>query len=163
MENNALEQYATQLGALLQQWQWYLVTAESCTGGWLAQTVTAVAGSSQWFERGFVTYSNFAKQEMLGVTSAQLNQYGAVSEQTVLAMAEGAITHSQAQVSIAVSGIAGPGGGTPEKPVGTVWIAYHHPQKQWATHYHFLGNRYAVRYQTVSIALRELSADITSL
>ncbi|MDH3563930.1 MAG: CinA family protein, partial [Gammaproteobacteria bacterium] len=95
-----------------------LVTAESCTGGWLAQIMTSVAGSSEWFERGFVAYTNLAKREMLGVKTTILSRYGAVSEQTARAMAEGALTHSHAQVAIAITGIAGPSGGTPEKPVG---------------------------------------------
>lgn len=160
MNNTTLEQYAEQLGLLLQQRNWYLVTAESCTGGWIAQVMTAIAGSSNWFERGFVTYSNVSKQEMLGVTENQLNQYGAVSEQTVLAMVKGALSRSQAHVGIAVSGVAGPSGGTIEKPVGTVWIAYSHPQKQWAKLYHFKGDRQSIRQQTVITALQELIEDI---
>ena len=160
MDNLSLEQHATQLGILLQQYHWYLVTAESCTGGWIAQAVTAIAGSSGWFEQGFVTYSNRSKQEMLGVTADNLNLYGAVSKQTVLAMVEGALLHSHAQVGIAVSGVAGPSGGTPEKPVGTVWIAYRYPQKQWANCYHFIGDRQAIRQQTVITALQELITDI---
>lgn len=160
MDNLALEQYVTQLGTLLQQQNWYLVTAESCTGGGIAQAITAIAGSSHWFECGFVTYSNRSKQELLGVTADDLDQYGAVSEQTVLAMLKGALLHSRAQVGIAVSGIAGPDGGTVEKPVGTIWIAYHHPQRQWAKHYRFIGDRQSIRQQTVITALHELSADI---
>jgi len=160
MDNFTLAQSATQLGQWLQQRNWYLVTAESCTGGGIAQAVTAIAGSSNWFERGFVTYSNASKQEMLSVTAEILNQYGAVSEQTVRAMLEGALRYSHAHVGIAVSGIAGPGGGTIEKPVGTVWVAYGYPQKQWAKHYHFTGDRQAVRQQTIITALQELSADI---
>lgn len=160
MDNLILEQYATQLGILLQQQNWHLVTAESCTGGWIAQAVTAIAGSSHWFECGFVTYSNRSKQELLGVTTDDLDQYGAVSQQTVLAMLKGAFLRSPAQVGIAVSGIAGPSGGTIEKPVGTVWIAYCYPQRQWAKHYHFIGDRQSIRQQTVITALHELSADI---
>src|SRR5690554_6953072 len=96
-----------------------LVTAESCTGGWVAQAVTAIAGSSAWFDRGFVTYSNAAKSEMLGVPEALIRDHGAVSEPVARAMAEGALAHSRARAAVAITGIAGPGGGTPEKPVGT--------------------------------------------
>src|SRR5262245_11705546 len=119
-----LEQLAIQVGKKLKEKEWKLVTAESCTGGGVAYWITSVPGSSDWFERGFVTYSNLAKEEMLDVSSATLNTYGAVSEQTVREMAEGALRHSQAQISIAITGIAGPTGGTREKPVGTVWFGW---------------------------------------
>jgi nicotinamide-nucleotide amidase len=157
-----LEPIATELGACLQQNGWYLVTAESCTGGWIAQAVTAIAGSSAWFDRGFVTYSNAAKQEMLDVRSDTLAKYGAVSEQTVLEMVNGALAQSHAQVGIAISGIAGPSGGTIDKPVGTVWIAYAFPDKTDAQHfeaskYCFSGNRYSIREQAVKTALQTLS------
>lgn len=132
-----------------------LATAESCTGGWVAQTLTSIAGSSEWFERGFVTYSNAAKQEMLGVPADVLNEYGAVSEQTARAMAQGALQHSRADASLAVTGIAGPDGGTPNKPVGTVYFA-------WATkgglaharHCRLPGDRAEVRRRSVETALR---------
>jgi nicotinamide-nucleotide amidase len=131
-----------------------LATAESCTGGWAAQALTALAGSSNWFERGFVTYSNGAKQEMLGVRAETLARHGAVSEETAREMALGAIAHSGASVALAITGIAGPGGGTREKPVGTVCFA-------WALQgaaarsetRHFSGDREAVRRQSVERAL----------
>src|SRR5690349_15948857 len=114
---------ATDLGRRLKAAGLMAAVAESCTGGWIAKALTDVAGSSQWFERGFVTYSDEAKQAMLGVRAATLAQHGAVSEAVVREMAEGAASWSRAQVTSAVIGIAGPDGGTPEKPVGLVWIA----------------------------------------
>jgi nicotinamide-nucleotide amidase len=131
-----------------------LVTAESCTGGWVAQAVTAVPGSSHWFERGFVTYTYISKREMLGVSSATLGQHGAVSEPTVREMVAGALAHSHAQVAVAVSGTAGPGGGTPDKPVGTVCFAW--GIKDGALECetrHFAGDRQSVRRQSVEQAL----------
>jgi len=110
-------------GLLLARRQW-LAVAESCTGGWVAKCLTDVPGSSQWFDRGFVTYSNDAKQAMLGVDAATLEQHGAVSEPTVAAMAAGVLAHSRAAVALAISGIAGPGGAVPGKPVGTVCFAW---------------------------------------
>ncbi len=112
------------LGALLLARGQWLAVAESCTGGWVAKCLTDVPGSSQWFDRGFVTYSNAAKQDMLGVTPATLQQHGAVSEATVAAMAAGVLAHSRAALALAVSGIAGPGGAVPGKPVGTVCFAW---------------------------------------
>ncbi|MDO6593422.1 nicotinamide-nucleotide amidase [Neptuniibacter sp. 1_MG-2023] len=131
-----------------------IATAESCTGGWIAQEITAVAGSSEWFDRGFVTYSNQSKHEMLGVSEHTLAQYGAVSEEVVIEMAEGVLLNSSAQLSVVTSGIAGPGGGSAEKPVGTVWFA-------WAVHdkptrtavFQFNGDRESVRKQAVRVAL----------
>ncbi len=120
----SLSAQARQIGEILQRRGLYLTAAESCTGGWICQEITSVAGSSGWFERGFVTYSNTAKHEMLGVKIATLEAHGAVSGEVVLEMARGALTHSQAQIAVAVSGIAGPGGGSAAKPVGTVWIAW---------------------------------------
>ncbi len=132
-----------------------LVTAESCTGGWVAQTLTAVPGSSSWFERGFVTYTNEAKCEMLGVSQQTLAQYGAVSEQTVCEMAAGALAHSHAQVALAVSGVAGPGGGTLEKPVGTVCFGWARTGvAPLSRTEHLGGDREAVRRQAVAIALQ---------
>lgn len=159
--NITLNQLAENLGQLLLVQHKCLVTAESCTGGWIAQTITEIAGSSQWFERGFVTYSNLAKQEMLGVQVSTLNQFGAVSEQTCYEMAEGALRHSHAQVSIAVTGIAGPSGGTAEKPVGLVWIGW--AGQHFATDaqsYQFQGERHAIRYQAVVMALEKLIAKL---
>ncbi len=132
-----------------------LATAESCTGGGVAQAITEVAGSSKWFERGFVTYSNLSKQQMLGVSEATLIRHGAVSEATVREMVEGALARSSAQVALAVSGIAGPDGGTPDKPVGTVWFAWGVKDGLRASRVHYLsGNRSEVRAQSVEIALQ---------
>ena len=148
---------AQTLGTLLLRQGHLLATAESCTGGWVAQTVTEIAGSSAWFDRGFVAYSNEAKQAMLGVPGETLQRWGAVSEATVLAMAEGAIRHSGAHCALAVSGIAGPGGGTAEKPVGLVWIAWQKRGEQGiARCFHFSGDRHEVRRQAVLAALQGL-------
>jgi len=131
-----------------------LATAESCTGGWAAQALTALAGSSNWFERGFVTYSNAAKEEMLGVRPETLTRYGAVSEETAREMALGALRHSRASVALAVTGIAGPSGASREKPVGTVCFAWAQngaaPRSETR---HFAGDREAVRRQSVERAL----------
>lgn len=132
-----------------------LVTAESCTGGWIAKCCTDMAGSSAWFERGFVTYSNAAKQDMLGVQSATLAQYGAVSEAVTAEMALGSLQYSRAQLALSVSGIAGPGGGTADKPVGTVcfgWVLV--GGKVFTETCHFSGERDAVRLQAVEHALQ---------
>lgn len=148
---------AEQVGQLLLRHRIQLATAESCTGGWIAEAITAVPGSSQWFERGFVTYSNEAKQEMLGVAADDLATHGAVSEPVVKAMAQGAISRSRAHLSIAVSGIAGPDGGTADKPVGLVWIAW--GQKRGyveARACQFSGDREAIRRATVETALAGL-------
>lgn len=130
-------------------------TAESCTGGWISQSLTALAGSSAWFDSGFVTYSNEAKQRMLDVPSALFSADGpgAVSEATVLAMTSGAIQGSRANLAVAVSGIAGPDGGTEEKPIGTVWIAWQWEDKSLARGFHFSGDRESVRQATVLAAL----------
>jgi nicotinamide-nucleotide amidase len=119
-----LEKLAERLGQRLLERGECLAAAESCTGGWLAQSVTAIAGSSAWFDRGFVTYSNAAKIDMLGVPENTLNRHGAVSEAVARAMAQGALAHSRADWTVAITGIAGPGGGSPEKPVGTVCFAW---------------------------------------
>jgi len=133
------------------------VVAESCTGGWIAQSLTAIAGSSAWFDRGFVTYSNQAKQEMLGVSGATLQEHGAVSEQVVQEMAQGALNHSPAQLAVSVSGIAGPGGGTVDKPVGTVWFGWcRRGADTVSEHRQFNGDRDAVRRQAVAHALQGL-------
>ncbi len=154
---------ATRLGTLLLQARMKLVSAESCTGGGLAHAVTAVPGSSNWFERGFVTYSNDAKREMLGVSAATLKDFGAVSEQTAVAMAVGALHQSRADISVAITGIAGPGGGSEGKPVGTVCVA-------WAlgsgatrsTQALFPGDRDAIRDQSVALALQGLLDTVES-
>jgi nicotinamide-nucleotide amidase len=152
-----LKKLAIRVGETLQRRGWTAATAESCTGGWIAKCITDIAGSSAWFDRGFVTYSNTAKQEMLGVDAAMLEAGGAVSEATVAAMVRGALDHCQADIAVAVSGIAGPDGGRPDKPVGTVCFA-------WATRdglqrvatVHFEGDRETVRQQAVARALEGL-------
>ena len=126
-----------------------LATAESCTGGLIAARCTDLAGSSIWFERGFVTYSNAAKTEMLGVPAALISEHGAVSEPVARAMAQGALERSHAQVAIAVTGIAGPGGGSAAKPVGCVWFAWATPTGVWSERHVFPGDRAAVRAATV--------------
>ena len=151
------EQQTTALAAQLSRRNQLLATAESCTGGWLAKVCTDRAGSSGWFERGFVTYSNAAKQELLGVQAETLARHGAVSRETVLEMVAGALAHSHAHWALAISGIAGPGGGSPEKPVGTVWFAWGGPGGwQLAREARFQGNRDAVREQAVATALQVL-------
>jgi nicotinamide-nucleotide amidase len=135
---------------------WSLATAESCTGGLIAAACTDLAGSSRWFERGFVTYSNAAKTELLGVPAALIEAHGAVSQPVAQAMARGALAHAKAQIAVAVTGIAGPGGGSPDKPVGTVWVAWALSSRCWSACCHFKGDRAAVRQQTVLQALRGL-------
>lgn len=135
---------------------WMLATAESCTGGLIAATCTDLAGSSAWFERGFVTYSNAAKIELLGVDAGLIAHHGAVSEAVVRAMAAGALAHSHAQVAVAVTGVAGPSGGSVEKPVGTVWLGWATPTLVSAETYHFVGDRGAVRQATLRHCLSRL-------
>lgn len=148
---------AMRIGERMTARGWLLTTAESCTGGWVAKIITDAAGSSVWFDQGFVTYSNTAKQEMLGVRADTLMQHGAVSERVVKEMVAGALERSQAQVAVAISGIAGPGGGTPEKPVGTVWFGWGLPNQPILTRCaHVDGDREAVRHQAVCIALAGL-------
>ena len=150
---------ATALGETLRANRHRLVTAESCTGGWIAKTVTDIAGSSDWFECGLAAYSYEAKQALLGVRPETLEQHGAVSRETVLEMVSGALVHSGATISVAVTGIAGPGGGTDDKPVGTVWIAWKKRGGYAAAEvFYFDGNREAVRRQSVAAALRGLEA-----
>ena len=133
-----------------------MATAESCTGGLIAATCTDLAGSSFWFERGFVTYSNAAKTELLGVDAALIDANGAVSEKVARAMAFGAIRHSQAQVSVAVTGVAGPSGGSVDKPVGTVWFGFSVGGLLTSEVQHFDGDRAQVRAATVTHALTRL-------
>ena len=147
-----------QLGDLLRQRGYLLSSAESCTGGLIAAACTDRAGSSEWFERGFVTYSNAAKHEMLGVDAALIASHGAVSEPVARAMAAGALQHSRAQVAVAVTGIAGPGGGSPDKPVGTVWFAWGLPSGITSQMQCFAGDRAAVRQATLTHALTRLNA-----
>ncbi len=154
-DNECLYGLARQMGETLAREGLKLVTADSCTGGWMAECVTDVAGSSDWFERGFVTYSNESKTELLGVAPEIIRQHGAVSEATVEAMAEGALRHSRAQVVVAISGIAGPSGGTPDKPVGTVWFAWGKLGQACLTRcVRFDGDRRTVRRGAVAVALR---------
>lgn len=141
--------------ALVARGEW-LAVAESCTGGLIAAACTERAGSSAWFERGLVTYSNAAKQQLLGVPLAVLEGHGAVSEPTVRAMAQGLRTVAPVQHGIAVSGIAGPGGGSAEKPVGTVWVAWAGPGGVRARQFLFVGSRLAIRQQAVVAALQGL-------
>jgi nicotinamide-nucleotide amidase len=133
-----------------------LTTAESCTGGGISEAITAVSGSSQWFEFGFVTYANSAKQKLLGVSKEALDEYGAVSEQVVKQMAQGAIKQSQADYAIAVSGIAGPDGGTQDKPVGTVWVCWQTPTRSWTQQLMLSGDRQAVRTAAIKKSLQQL-------
>jgi len=135
---------------------WLLCTAESCTGGLIAATCTDLAGSSGWFERGFVTYSNAAKCELLGVDAALIAQQGAVSEAVARAMVVGALAHSHAQVAVSVTGVAGPSGGSPTKPVGTVWFGWAWPGQVVTEVQHFGGDRAAVRAATVQHSLARL-------
>jgi len=154
--DHELEELALKLGRAVQARGWRLATAESCTGGWIAKALTDVAGSSQWFEGGVVAYSNAAKTELLGVPSATLAAHGAVSEETVCAMVEGARTRFGADLAVAVSGIAGPGGGTEDKPVGTVHFAWAAPERVVAARRIFAGTRDLVRRQAVALALERL-------
>jgi nicotinamide-nucleotide amidase len=152
-----LEDLSVRVGAALLERKLMLACAESCTGGWVAEVVTATGGSSQWFERGYVTYSNAAKQELLGVKADTLRQDGAVSEAVVREMAAGALRHSHAQAALAISGVAGPSGGSPGKPVGTVCFAWVlHGGAPTAETKHFSGDREAVRKQSVVHALQGL-------
>jgi nicotinamide-nucleotide amidase len=144
---------AERLGSRLKALGAVLVTAESCTGGWAAQVVTSVAGSSDWFERGFVVYSNSAKEEMLGVRAQTLKRYGAVSEQAAREMALGALARSRASVALSITGVAGPGGGSPAKPVGTVCFAWAAQGEARSQTCRFAGDREAVRRQSVLHAL----------
>ena len=145
-----------QLGRALLQKSATVTSAESCTGGGVAQAITAIAGSSAWFNRSFVTYANSAKQEMLGVDAALLEEHGAVSEPVVISMAAGAAQRADADYAVAISGIAGPDGGTEDKPVGTVWFAWAGPEGVSAQRHLLSGDRHAVREQAVEISLKQL-------
>jgi len=147
-----VEALATALKARAQ----FMATAESCTGGLIAGACTEVSGSSEWFERGFVTYSNAAKSELLGIPAALIEEHGAVSEPVARAMAAGAVVNAHAHWSVAVTGIAGPTGGSAEKPVGTVWFGWATPMGVFTEHQHFGGDRAAVRQATVAHALAGL-------
>ena len=157
MADAALLELSIKLGHVLKARGWTLALAESCTGGWVSQTVTAVAGSSAWFDRGFVTYSNTAKQEMLGVTPKTLDAHGAVSMETALEMALGALKHSHANITAAITGIAGPDGGSPEKPVGMVCFAWATDKGlSKSTTLYLSGGREHVRQESVKTVLEGL-------
>lgn len=152
-----LASLAAQLGKQLKQNHLKIATAESCTGGGLGYWITSIPGSSEWFERGFITYSNLSKIEMLNVKPHTLDLYGAVSEPVALEMAEGALVQTNADITVAISGIAGPDGGSPDKPVGTVWIAYAGKNARTETIVDiFPGDREAVRLGAIKRALEQL-------
>lgn len=156
-DDRTLEALARRVGQFLLANHQMLVTAESCTGGWVAKTITDVPGSSEWFDCGVAAYSYEAKQALLGVRPEILTEHGAVSRETCIEMVSGALIHSGASIAVAVTGIAGPGGGTSDKPVGTVWIAWKrrggYPK---ATPHLFHGDRESIRRQTVAAALAGL-------
>ena len=157
MTDQELTQLSTDIGQLLLARGATVTTAESCTGGWIAKVLTDIAGSSAWFQRGFVTYSNDAKQQMVGVSGSSLAAYGAVSEAVVREMAQGALQEASADFAVSVSGIAGPGGGSEEKPVGTVWFGFASAAGDvQAKHCRFHGDRDAVRRQATAFALQTL-------
>jgi nicotinamide-nucleotide amidase len=163
---HALQRWDTQVEALahvLRERGLHLVTAESCTGGLIAAACTSIAGSSDWFERGVVSYSNEAKTDLLGVPAALITKHGAVSAEVARAMAEGALAHSSADLSLAVTGVAGPSGGTAEKPVGTVWLALaRRGEPAQAVLLQLKGSRSEVREQTVDRALQTALGSLTS-
>ena len=156
MELNNLENLSTELGALLPKKNMFFTSAESCTGGLLSQSIVSVPGSSGWFGCSFVTYSNISKHKILGVSKDSLKRFGAVSEEVVTEMVDGAVAESRADLGVAISGIAGPGGGSPDRPVGTVCIAWKLKDKQAIrSTFLFEGNRNEVRYKTVVKSLEE--------
>ena len=160
--DDGLRRLAQMVAEALQRRQCTLVTAESCTGGWIAKVVTDLSGSSAWFDAGVVSYSNAAKEALLGVRRETLERTGAVSEETALEMVSGALDRFSAGVAVAVTGIAGPTGGTPEKPVGTVWIGWkRRGAEAGARLFHFGGDREAVRRQTVAAALSGIHQMLT--
>ena len=151
---SSIELLAREVGDTLLQNHLVLTTVESCTGGWVAEAITSIAGSSSWFERGFVTYSNEAKQELVSVRKETLLQYGAVSREVAREMSLGGVDASRADLAVAVTGIAGPDGGTLQKPVGTVWVAWgNRSGKVREEHFQFDGDREAVRRATVEQSL----------
>lgn len=162
VSEQVLHLLSAEVGEALSRRGWVLASAESCTGGWIAQCVTATPGSSGWFDGAMVAYSNAAKASMLGVSESLIFEHGAVSETVVLAMARGALVHSAADITVAVSGVAGPGGGSEAKPVGTVWIGFagvggpDRAQAHW-----YAGDRWAIRSQAVRDALSGVLARAT--
>ncbi|ASR44077.1 damage-inducible protein CinA [Xanthomonas citri pv. mangiferaeindicae] len=160
-DDATLQAMAARLGSLLRDRHHRLVTAESCTGGWIAKAMTDIAGCSDWFDCGLAAYSYEAKQALLGVSLQTLETHGAVSRETAIEMVSGALVNSGASIAVAVTGIAGPGGGSDDKPVGTVWIAWkRRGDYARAQVHHFDGDREAVRRQTVAAALRGLEATL---
>ena len=160
-DDDVLRRLAVDLGERLRAGRHRLVSAESCTGGWIAKTVTDIAGSSEWFDCGMVVYSYEAKQAMLGVHPQTLETHGAVSRETAIEMVSGALVYSGASIAVAVTGIAGPGGGAPDKPVGTVWIGWkRRGGYALAELFHFDGDRDAIRRQTVAIAMQGLRRQV---
>ena len=156
MDLKELESLSSELGVLLKEKNYFFTTAESCTGGWVGQSLTSVPGSSSWYGCGFITYSNIAKHKVLDVSKETLKSFGAVSEEVVREMVIGAINESKANLGIAISGIAGPGGGSAERPVGTVCLAWKlNKDLEKQETFLFEGNRNEVRYQTVVKALEE--------
>ncbi len=155
MNDQTLRHLAKQAGLSFAQQGLMLVSAESCTGGWLGHVITSIAGSSDWYERGFITYSTISKQEMLGVSSKTIKKHGEVSEQVAREMAHGAVSRSSAQVAVSITGIAGPGGGTEKKPVGMVCFAWEIKDNHLRSETrHFSGDREAIRQQSVAVALQ---------
>ena len=159
---DAIDKLSAELGAALKSRGWMVATAESCTGGGVGEAITRTAGSSAWFDRGFITYTNEAKQELLGVRAETLQTFGAVSEQTALEMARGALAASRAHLAVALSGIAGPGGAAPGKPVGMVCFAWVSKQgfERIETCF-FSGDRSEVRHQAIGVALRGIVSATT--
>jgi nicotinamide-nucleotide amidase len=156
MDLSTVEPLVLRLADALRARRWWLASAESCTGGLIAAACTSVAGSSEWFERGLVTYSNAAKTELLGVPPALIAAHGAVSEQVARAMADGVLARAPVQLALSVTGVAGPGGGTPDKPVGLVWLGWsRRAGAGGARRLDLTGNRTAIRAQTVEIALTQ--------
>ena len=159
--DDALNKLAAEVGLRLKKRRWMLAAAESCTGGWVAAAMTAIAGSSEWFERGFVTYSNQAKHEMLGVPADLIERCGAVSEEVARAMAVGALRHSRAQIALSITGVAGPGGGSDDKPVGLVCFGWALGNlTQVVETKRFSGDREAVRRAAVNHALQGVLAQL---
>jgi nicotinamide-nucleotide amidase len=162
-DDAALKRYAEQVAEILRADGGMLATAESCTGGWIAKTCTDLPGSSEWFESAAVTYSNRAKQALLGISATTLEKHGAVSRECALEMVAGALVRFEASVAVAVTGIAGPTGGTPDKPVGTVWIAWQRRDHEARVEpFRFDGDRDAVRRQTVAVALEGVKKILTT-
>ena len=155
--------YIGKIGEILIRQKWYLCTAESCTGGLVAHLFTNISGSSKWFAGGLVSYSNQLKKDLLGVEEEVLKDQGAVSKEVVEVMAKGITSTCRAQVGLAISGIAGPTGGSPDKPVGTVWMAWSLPDKVTSSQFHFSGNRLEVKEQSAYQAIENLLAILNQI